>query len=148
MRRPIALFATLVIVTLAACSASAAGGSAGSNGAAQRSSTQTVQAGPVTVQATWEDVGGSLSFQVKLDNHEIDLDAVTFAGAALTNDRGDRITATEWAASAGGHHREGSLVFVGSAGPFLAGARWVELTLPAIGPNAVPPLRWTLGASS
>lgn len=148
MRRPIALFATLVIVLLAACSASAAGGSAGSNGAAPRSNTQTVQAGPVTVQATWEDVGGGLSFHVQLDNHEIDLDPVTLVGAALTNDRGDRLTATQWAAPSGGHHREGSLLFTGGAGPFLARAKWVELTLPAIGSNRVPPMRWTLGASS
>ena len=112
------------------------------------SATQTVQAGPVTVEATWEDVGSGLSFHVKLDNHEIDLDSVTLAGASLGNNRGDRLAAKTWAAPAGGHHREGSLLFTGVAGPFLAGAKWVELTLPAIGSNTVPPMRWTLGASS
>ena len=149
MRRPILAFlGGLSIVFLGACSTSAAGGGAGSSGAVPQSSTQTAQAGPVTVQATWEDVGSGLSFHVKLDNHEIDLDSVTLLGAALTNDRGDRLRATEWAAPAGGHHREGSLLFGGSAGPFLAGANWVELVLPAIGSNRVPPMRWTLGASS
>ena len=102
----------------------------------------------MTVEATWEDVGSGLSFHVKLDNHELDLDAITFTGAVLTNDRGDRLAAKEWAAPAGGHHREGSLLFTGAAGPFLAGARWVQLTLPAIGSNSVAPMRWTLGASS
>lgn len=143
-----AMVACSLLVFLGACSASAAGGAAGPNGAVLRSSTQTVQAGPVTVAATWEDEGSGLSFHVKLDNHEIDLDSVTLAGAVLTNDRGDRLPARDWAAPAGGHHREGSLVFSGAPGPFLAGARWVELSLPAIGPNSVPAMRWTLGASS
>ena len=100
------------------------------------------------MEATWEDVGSGLSFHVKLDNHEIDLDSVTLAGASLTNSRGDRLAAKAWAAPAGGHHREGSLLFTGTAAPFLSGATWVELTLPPIGSSAVPPLRWSLGASS
>ncbi len=143
-----AMLAAFLLVFLGACSAFAAGGAAGQSGAVLPSSTQTVQAGPVTVAATWEDEGSGLSFHVKLDNHEIDLDSVALAGAVLTNDRGDRLAARDWAAPAGGHHREGSLLFSGAPGPFLAGARWVELTLPAIGPNSVPAMRWTLGASS
>ena len=131
------------VLLAAACSSSSATG-----GSPLVSSTQTVQAGPVTVEATWEDVGSGLSFHVKLDNHEIDLDGVALTGATLINDRGDRLAAKEWAAPSGGHHREGSLLFTGGAGPFLAGARWVELTLPAIGSNSVPPMRWTLGDSS
>ena len=142
-RAPWAALGIFSVLFVAACSSSSAAG-----GSSPPSAAQTVQAGPVTVEATWEDVGSGLSFHVKLDNHEIDLDSVTLAGASLTNSRGDRLAAKAWAAPAGGHHREGSLLFTGTAGPFLSGARWVELTLPPIGSSAVPPLRWSLGASS
>ncbi len=61
-------------------------------------STQTVEAGGVTVAVAWEERGIGLGFAVKLDNHQIDLDGVTLNGAVLTNDRGDRLEAKQWAA--------------------------------------------------
>ena len=155
MKRPtFAVLGVFVVVLLAGCSSSTVpgssvpGGAAGQADSASVLSTQTVEAGGVTVEATWEDRGTGLSFHVKLDNHQIDLDEVTLNGAVLANDRGDRLEAREWAAPPGGHHREGSLLFKGAAGPFLSGAKWVELTLPPIGSNSVPSLRWSLGGSS
>ncbi len=149
MKRPtLALLGSLALALAACSSSSVPGGAAGPGGSAWVPGTQTVEAGGVTVAVTWEGRGVGLGFDVKLDNHQIDLDGVTLSGAVLTNDRGDRLEAKRWAAPPGGHHREGTLLFKGTAGPFLAGAQWVELTLPPIGSNRVPPLRWSLGASS
>ncbi len=147
-RRTVVLLACLTVLIGAACASGASGAGPDQGTAASPSRTLTAQAGGVTVTATWEDPGAGLSFHVKLDNHQIDLDGVTLAGAVLTNDRGDRLDAKPWFALPGGHHREGSLLFNGTSGPFLAGATWVELSLPPIGSNTVPPLRWTLRASS
>lgn len=142
--------AMLVVAGLAAgCSAGL--GSSGSPAAAQtiqpigaaQPPSQSVEAGGITLTATWQDIGRSLTFEVKLDNHMIDLDGVTLATASLRNDRGAALSAERWTASAGGHHRDGTLTFQGDQAAFLAGTSWVELTLPPIGSVSLPAIRWT-----
>ena len=97
--------------------------------------------------ARWEDPR-ALTFHIKLDNHMIDLDTVTLAGATLRNDRGDTLAAQPWSAPAGGHHRDGWLKFDGDRATFLGGATWIELSLPPIGSVTEPPIRWAIGTSS
>lgn len=147
-RTVLALFGVAAVLVAACSSASSAGEPTSSSGTSGTSATQTASAGGVTVTADWDQAGQSLRFRVALDNHAIDLDSVTLAGASLRNDRGDTLTSGAWDAPAGGgHHRDGYIDFGGGNSTFLAGARWVELTLPAIGSVTEPPLRWEVPAS-
>ncbi len=99
----------------------------------------------MTVVATWAGPSAGATFDLKLDTHSVDLDALDLATATLRNDRGDTLTARPWLAPKGGHHREGSLSFNGDSAAFLAGAKWIELVLPGIGDTPERVLRWTIG---
>lgn len=109
------------------------------------SMTQTSEGGQVTVVATWPgpDAGGE--FDVTLDTHAVDLDALDLSDAILRNDRGETLTARPWAAPKGGHHREGVLTFDGDSAPFLDGATWIELVLIGVGDLPERTLRWEVG---
>ena len=148
MKRP--TFALILVVALTALAGCSATPGADPNTAprsdtsgASLSASQTEEAGGVTLTAMWEDPGRFLRFHVKLDNHMIDLDGVTLAGAILRNDRGDKLTADPWTAPPGGHHRDGWLSFEGDTATFLSGVKWVELSLPPIGSVTLPALRWS-----
>lgn len=106
--------------------------------------TRTSDAGNVTVSATWAGLAAGASFEVVLDTHSVDLDALDLAGALLRNDRADELRAQPWSAAAGGHHRAGQLTFDGDFAPFLAGARWIELVIVDVGDQAERVLRWDL----
>lgn len=108
--------------------------------------TQTNEGGQVTVEATWEGPAAGAVFNVKLDTHSIDLDGLDLSDSVLTNDQGDSLVEAAWEAPKGGHHREGRLAFGGDAATFLAGARWIELSIDGVG--AVPEriLRWEVPA--
>ncbi|MFP5343977.1 MAG: hypothetical protein ACLGIJ_13820 [Candidatus Limnocylindria bacterium] len=108
--------------------------------------TRTSEGGRVTVVATWPGPDAGADFDITLDTHSVDLDALDLAEAILRNDRGETLKARPWAAPNGGHHREGALTFDGDAPPFLDGARWIELVLTGIGDLPERTLRWELGA--
>lgn len=108
--------------------------------------TQTSDGGQVTVVVDWAGPVAGAVFEIKLDTHSIDLDALDLADAVLRNDRGETLAADPWAAPKGGHHREGALTFKGDAASFFAGARWVELVLSRVGDIAERTLRWVVSS--
>ena len=114
--------------------------SAATGGAMQRS-----EGGQVTVEATWGGPAAGAAFEVKLDTHAVDLDAIDLANAVLRNDRGETLAASPWAAPRGGHHREGSLTFDGDVSSFLAGAKSIELVLTGVGDIPERTLLWQIG---
>ena len=110
------------------------------------STTQTSEGGEVTVVAVWPGPDAGAAFDITLDTHSVDLDALDLADAILRNDRGETLTATPWDAPKGGHHREGSLAFQGDAASFLGGAEWIELVFTGIGDLPERTLRWEVSA--
>lgn len=124
----------------------AATASGGSSPATAGSATQRSEGGQVTVEATWNGPASGASFEVKLDTHSVDLDALDLSNAVLRNDRGDTLSAQPWNAPKGGHHREGTLTFGGDASAFFAGAKSVELVLTGIGDVPERTLSWTIGS--
>ena len=106
--------------------------------------TRTSEGGEVTVVVDWAGPADGAVFDVKLDTHSIDLDALDLAGAILRNDRGETLSAEPWAAPKGGHHREGAITFEGDTASFFSGASWVELVLSGVGDLAERTLRWEI----
>lgn len=152
-RPPIGLLAA-TIVLLAACSPStpanpgptaSASTEAGSTVWAAQT-TQRSEGGQVTVVVDWTGPAAGAVFEVQLDTHSVDLDALDLADAILRNDRGETLSAQPWAAPKGGHHREGALSFAGDTASFLSGAKWVELILSGVGDLPRRTLRWELPA--
>lgn len=138
------------IVLLAACSPSTTPGSGSTASASTESgwtapaggTTQTSDGGQVTVVVDWAGPAEGAVFDVTLDTHSVDLDALDLADAVLRNDRGETLTAEPWAAPKGGHHREGALTFEGDTASFFTDARWVELVLSGVGDLAERTVRW------
>ncbi len=147
---------TLTIVlaaTAAACgsSGSSVGGGtslvrAASPATSAGSATQRSEGGQVTVEATWAGPPVGASFDVKLDTHSIDLDALDFSNAILRNNRGETLSALPWTAPKGGHHREGTLTFAGNASTFFAGATSIDLVLADVGDLPERTLHWQIGS--
>ncbi len=108
--------------------------------------TQTSDGGEVTVVVDWAGPAGGAVFDVTLDTHSVDLDALDLADAILRNDRGETMPAQPWTAPMGGHHREGALTFEGDPSDFLAGAKWVELVLTDVGDLPKRTLRWEVAS--
>jgi hypothetical protein len=104
--------------------------------------TQRSEGGQVTVEATWAGPAAGATFELKLDTHSVDLDALDLSTALLRNDRGEALAARPWSAPKGGHHREGTLAFGDDPGRFLAGAQWIELVLRGVGDVPERTLRW------
>lgn len=109
------------------------------------SMTRTSEGGQVTVVAVWPGPDAGAAFDITLDTHSVDLDALDLADAILRNDRGETLTARPWAAPKGGHHREGALTFDGDSVSFLDGATWIELVLTGVGDAPERTLRWEVG---
>jgi hypothetical protein len=126
--------------------------------------TQTSDRAGVTVTVTWAGPATGAVFEVKMDNHMIDLSSVDLTAATLTNDRGEKLSKPTWEGGSSGHHREGKLSFGASpagaspagaspAGASPAGASpaalfadasWVQLELPAVGDGSPRDFKWTL----
>jgi hypothetical protein len=121
--------------------------------------TQTSDRAGVTVTVTWAGPDTGAVFEVKMDNHMIDLSSVDLTAATLTNDRGEKLSKPTWEGGASGHHREGKLSFGASpagaspagaspagASPaaFFSGAAWVQLELPAVGDSSPRDFKWQL----
>lgn len=123
--------------------ADASGSASMSGGAA---ATQTSEGGQVTAVATWTGPAAGAAFDLKLDTHSVDLDALDLSNAVLRNDRGDTLAARPWAAPKGGHHREGTLTFSGDVSRFFTGAKWIELVLTGVGDVPERTLRWEIGS--
>lgn len=100
----------------------------------------------MTVVVAWAGPAAGAVFDVTLDTHSVDLDALDLSDAILQNDRGEALSAEAWAAPKGGHHREGRLTFRGDTASFFTGARWVELVLIGVGDLAERTLRWEVEA--
>ena len=150
--KPRFLLALLLVapVAPAACGSSSAASPAGiaSPSAASGGSavTQTSEGGQVTAVATWTGPAAGANFDLKLDTHSVDLDALDLSNAVLRNDRGETLAARPWAAPKGGHHREGTLTFSGDASRFFAGAKWIALVLTGVGDVPERTLRWEIGS--
>lgn len=108
--------------------------------------TQRNEGGEVTVEVTWTGPAAGAVFDVQLDTHSVDLDALDLSDAVLLNNRDEKLTAIPWEAPKGGHHREGRLTFSGDAVPFLANASWIELTINGVGGVPERVLRWEVPA--
>lgn len=150
VQRTLAKLLSIALV-LAACGQSGAPASSispASSPSAAGGLTRTSEGGGVTVVATWGGPAAGLRFDLKLDTHSVDLDALDLSDAVLRNDRGGVLRAPRWLAPPGGHHRQGPLVFDGDARTFLDAAAWIELDLPGIGDTAERVLRWTIGPAS
>ena len=145
--------AILIAATAAACGSSAS--SAGNSGTlvpsaspttSGGSSTQRSEGGQVTVEAAWAGLSAGASFDVKLDTHSVDLDALDLSNAILRNSRGETLSAVPWTAPKGGHHREGTLTFAGNAATFFAGATSMDLVLSGVGDLPERTLHWQIGS--
>lgn len=145
--RALAAFALPLAVLVASCSAAspAASGPADPTGEAAGATTRTSEGGQVTVVVDWTGPGDGAVFDVTLDTHSVDLDALDLSDAVLRNDRGETLAATTWTAPKGGHHREGALAFEGDASTFFAGATSIELVIRGVGDIAERTLRWDIG---
>lgn len=154
VRRAFAVSMVAIIALIAGCSSStpAAPGptvnSAGSSGQPGSTGqlTRSSDGGQVTIVVNWAGPSAGPVFDVALDTHSVDLDAIDLTDTLLRNDRGETLAAQPWAAPKGGHHREGTLAFDGDAGPFLTDARWIELVINGVGDLPERTLRWELGA--
>ena len=146
--RTLAVLALPVAILVSACStaSSPVSGVASPPAESASSTTRTSDGGQVTVVADWAGPAAGAVFDVKLDTHSVDLDALVLSDAVLRNDRSEMLTTQPWSAPKGGHHRAGSLTFEGDAASFFAGARWIELALPGVGDIPERTLRWELGA--
>lgn len=111
---------------------------------ASGNSTQTSNRASVTIDVTWAGPTAGAVFEVKMDNHMIDLSSVDLTAATLTNDRGEKLSRPTWEGGASGHHREGKLTFGGSSAALFADASWVELELPAVGDSSLRDFKWAL----
>lgn len=156
MNRPrrLLILTVLLPAMVAACGSPASSASApaspvpqeSSAAAAGSASTQRSEGGQVTVEATWAGPAAGASFDVKLDTHSVDLDSLDLSNAILRNNRGETLSAEPWNAARGGHHREGTLTFVGNVSPFFARATWIELVLTSVGDVPERTLRWQIGS--
>jgi hypothetical protein len=144
------LASLLAVVLLAgACAGTAAAPAPVSSGTANlslASGTKMSEGGQVTVAAIWKGPADGASFDIKMDTHAVDLDALDLASAILRNDRGETLVARPWAAAKGGHHREGTLTFGGDSASFFARAKWIELLITGVGAVPERTLRWEIGS--
>jgi hypothetical protein len=111
--------------------------------------TQTGQAGAVTIKATWQGLYGGPLFTIVLDTHAVNLDAYDLGQLALLRtEQGVEIAPISWEAPAGGHHRQGTLAFPltqPDGSPVLTGdTRQIELSIRNVGGVSETVLRWEL----
>lgn len=107
--------------------------------------------GAVTVEVTplFND-DNTLTFEVAMNTHSVDLGIDLVTLATLSNDRGVTVTASQWDAPAdGGHHVAGTLIFPALVDniSLVEGATQMTLTIRDV---AVPErvFVWTMGAES
>lgn len=96
--------------------------------------TRTDAQGAITVEATpltLNDPGDTLTFEIGLTTHSVDLSMDLATLATLTTDNGHVVQAALWDAPRGGHHVSGMLSFPASVDgtPVLDGATTLTLTI-------------------
>ena len=151
-QRTIAVLSVAIALVAGGCSpsTSAADGSSPAGGASQSAASdagtraQTSDDGQVTVTVEWAGPPAGAEFYVTVDTHAVDLDPLDLADATIRNDRGETMTARQWAAPKGGHHRQGVLSFDGDAQTFLSGSTWIELVILGVGDAPERTLRWSV----
>ena len=117
MRRRLIIAVAVAVAAGAVALVVTRDGSAADDPGPSRFATRTLEAGPVTVQATLRrlDRAGATA-RIVLDTHAVELDLDVVAAATLT------VGGTKWRAERwdgdgpGGHHRDGDLRFA-AAGP-------------------------------
>ena len=125
------LFLVAVGVLTAACSSGTSTEESGASNDAEDQLTQTAEAGGVTVDARWltaagvEDVDADLSaypldrfvaVEIAFTTHSGDLNKITMEEAATLQTETETIRPEAWVSvSNDSHHREGVIVFVGTA---------------------------------
>jgi hypothetical protein len=116
---------------------------------ASSDSTQTSDRAGVTIVVTWTGPTAGAVFEVKMDNHVIDLGSVDLSKAVLTNDRAEQLSGPTVEGGSSGHHRDVKLTFANapagvSTAAFFFGAAWVQLELPAVADSAPRDFKWQL----
>jgi hypothetical protein len=112
--------------------------------ASSSNSTQTSDRAGVTIVVTWTDPAAGAVFEVKMDNHMIDLGSVDLSTATLTNDRAERLSGPTVEGGSSGHHRDDKLAFGTATTAFFADTSWIQLELPAVGDTSPRDLKWNL----
>jgi hypothetical protein len=118
-------------------------GAAQGFGAAAPQLARTNSGGGVTVKATYLNPEGPEGprFQVVLDTHSVDLDAIDIKNISVLRDEGGKsYQPTQVENKGGGHHREVTLAFPKSA----IGAKRLELVLKDIAGVKERSFRWEL----
>jgi hypothetical protein len=127
-RRFLIGFIATPVVLLTGCGAvvSTMSGAAPTANSGSGATTQTNDAGQVTVAVTWPGPAAGPVFAVTMNTHAVDLDGYDLLKlAVLTTNNGQSVQPISWDAPSGGHHRQGTLTFPTNA---TDGA-------PLIGPN-------------
>ncbi|MBI4285383.1 MAG: hypothetical protein HY670_05740 [Chloroflexi bacterium] len=108
--------------------------------------TQASDAAAVTVAVKWARAsGGSLTFDVVMDTHSVDLDQYDLKKlAVLRDDTGKEYSPTSWNAPSGGHHRSGTLVFPLPDSVTQGQAKYVEMVIKNIAGVPERVLKWQL----
>jgi len=112
--------------------------------ASSSNSTQTSDRAGVTIVVTWTGPAAGAVFEVKMDNHMIDLGSVDLSTATLTNDRAERLSGPTVEGGSSGHHRDDKLAFGTATTAFFADTSWIQLELPAVGDTSPRDLKWNL----
>lgn len=101
----------------------------------------------VTVEVTPLDLSngpGTLDFRIVLDTHSIALDYDLVRITMLVDDQGNEYGAASWDGTAGGHHVEGLLKFVGRDRILSSGASFLEMRMTGVAGVPSRTFRWNL----
>lgn len=92
---------------------------------------QQIEGGNVTVRVTWRGSGAGPIFDIAMDTHSVDLDAIDLGQTAILRVGGNEYAPVQWDAEKGGHHRSGILAFpaTDAAGQSLVGSGAFELVI-------------------
>lgn len=113
---------------------------------------QTSEGGQVAVDVRWDgriveqDDTETLTLQVAMNTHTVELNYDLTRLAALRNDQGEGLRPKSWKAPAGGHHVSGLLTFEISEG-FFADSSSLELMIHNVGGVPERLFRWKLIAA-
>lgn len=107
---------------------------------------QSNEEGLVTIEVKWLGLNnGQLAFAVVMDTHSVDLDSYDLGKLAiLRDDGGKEYRPTSWESAAGGHHRQGTLVFSPPDSLTQNNAEYFELIIPDIAKVEERVFRWEL----
>ncbi|NIS70318.1 MAG: hypothetical protein GTO12_15655 [Proteobacteria bacterium] len=107
---------------------------------------QTDAGGSVTIDVEWDKTGdGSLSFNVSMNTHSVDLDQYDLGKLAiLRDDAGNEYRPVSWDSAFGGHHRRGTLAFPVPDSLDQQEAKYVEMVIRDVAGVKERVLRWEL----